>query len=80
MLGGNAILAFVISTLLGRIYDLPIVPASNVMLPPRGWLNGKLLQVVPDPHAAATICAVLFVALVALLLTPLHRRSFHFRL
>lgn len=80
VLGGNAILAFVVSTLLGRVYDLPVIPSGSGRLPPRGWLDGEVLRVVPEPHAAATICAVLFVAIIVLILTPLHRRAFHFRL
>ena len=80
VLGGNAILAFIISTLLGRVYDLPIVPSDGEWLPPRGWLDKLALSAVRDPRVAATACAVLFVAVVVLLLTPLHRRAFHFRL
>ena len=80
VLGGNAILAFIVSTLLGRFYDLPIVPSGNSRLPPRGWLDKQALSMIGDPHLAATVCAVVFVAVIVLLLAPLHRRAFHFRL
>ncbi len=80
VLGGNAILAFGISTLLERVYDLPIMPSKNNSLPLRGWLNGQILQMVGDPHITATICAVLVLISVILLLLPLHQRAFHFRL
>jgi predicted acyltransferase len=80
VLGGNAILAFIASTLLGRVYDLPIIPTGNGRLPPRGWLDQHLLTVTGNPSIAATACAALFVAVIVLLLAPLHRRAFHFRL
>ena len=80
MLGGNAILAFGASTLLGRVYDLPIIASEGSRLPPRNWLDEQALWIIGDPHLAATCCAVLFVAVIVLLLAPLHRRAFHFRL
>ena len=80
VLGGNAILAFIISTLMGRVYDLPIIRAGGDMVAPRSWLNGIALNIFSDPYQASTACAVLFVALVTVLLWPLHRRAFHFRL
>lgn len=80
VLGGNAILAFIASTLLGRVYDLPVIPSEGGRLPPRGWLDKQALSMVSNPHLAATACAVLFVAAIVLLLAPLHRRAFHFRL
>ena len=78
--GGNAILAFIVATLLGRVYDLPIIASVGGRLPPRGWLDKHALWMVGDPRLAATACAVLFVAVIVLLLAPLHRRAFHFRL
>ena len=80
VLGDNAILAFVVSTLLGRVYDLPIIASGDGRLPPRGWLDRQALSLIGDPHLAATACAVVFVAVIVLLLAPLHRRAFHFRL
>lgn len=80
ILGANAILAFIVSTLLGRIYDLPLVASGGARLPLRGWLDQKLLWAVGDPHLAATGCAVLFVALIVVLLMPLQKRAMHVRL
>lgn len=80
VLGGNAVLAFIVSTLMGRVYDMPIIPSGGGAVAPRPWLNGVALRVVGDPYLASTACAVLFVAVVAALLWPLHRRAFHFRL
>lgn len=80
VLGGNAILAFILSTLLGRLYDVPFVHSGADLLPPRGWLNQQALVIFRDPQIAATACAVAMVALTFVLLAPLHRRAFHFRL
>lgn len=80
VLGGNAILAFIVSTLLGRVYDLPLIAAVDGRVPPRGWLDQQALWMLGDPRLASTACAVLFVAVIVLLLAPLHRRAFHFRL
>jgi predicted acyltransferase len=80
VLGGNAILAFIVSTLLGRLYDLPIVASQGHWLAPRSWLDMQALRIVGDPHVAATACALLFVAVIVLLLAPLHWRAVHFRL
>lgn len=80
VLGGNAILAFIVSTLLGRVYDLPIISSEGGRLPPRNWLDKQALWMIGDPHLAAIACAVLFLAVIVLLLAPLHRRAFHFRL
>lgn len=80
ILGGNAILAFIISTLLGRLYDMPVIPSDGGMIAPRPWLDSIALSVVGEPRLASIACALLFVAVVAALLWPLHRRAFHFRL
>lgn len=80
VLGGNAILAFIISTLIGRLYDMPIIPSGGGMVAPRPWLNGIALGIMGEPYLASTACAVVFVAVVTALLWPLHRRAFHFRL
>lgn len=80
VLGGNAILAFILSTLLGRVYDLPIVPSGTTMMAPRSWLNAVALGFIGDPQLASTACAVLFLAVVILALWSLHHRAFHFRL
>lgn len=80
VLGGNAILAYVVSTLLGRVYDMPIIASAGDMVAPRPWLNGIVLGVVGDPRVASTSCAVLFVAVVGAVLWPLHRRGLHVRL
>ena len=81
VLGGNAILAFVVSTLLGRLYGLGFLPVAEAAeRTPQGWLNGRMLDLLVEPHWASFACAVLMVTVVTLILTPLHRRAIHFRL
>ena len=81
ILGGNAILAFIVSTLLGRLYGLGFLPvAEAAQRTPQGWLNARMLTVFGEPHWASFACAVLMVTVVTLILAPLHRRAIHFRL
>ncbi|WP_252168679.1 acyltransferase family protein [Sphingomonas morindae] len=80
VLGGNAMLAFILATLLGRIYDLPIIPTGGDYVAPREWLDLRALTLVGDAKAASLACALLFVAMILALLVPLHRRAIHFRL
>jgi predicted acyltransferase len=80
VLGGNAILAFIIATLMGRVYDMPIIMSGDGMVAPRPWLNDIALGVVGEPHLASTACAVSFVAAVTAILWSLHQRAVHFRL
>lgn len=80
ILGANALLAFVVSTLLGRVYDMPIIPSDGGGVAPRAWLNDAALGLIGDPHLASTACAVSFTALVGALLWPMHRRGIHLRL
>jgi len=80
ILGGNAIAAFVLSTLLGRLYDLPMLHSEEARITPRQWLWETMQSVVNDPQFAAFLCAAMFLALVALLLWPLHTRNVHLRL
>ncbi|RZJ44788.1 MAG: DUF1624 domain-containing protein [Brevundimonas sp.] len=81
ILGGNAILAFIVSTLLGRLYGFPFLPVADAThRTPQGWLNARMLSVFGEPHWASFVCAVLMVTVVTLILAPLHRRAIHFRL
>ncbi|MDG2534622.1 DUF5009 domain-containing protein [Sphingomonas sp. HITSZ_GF] len=76
VLGANAILAFVVATLLGRLYGLPLLGGAT----PQATLNGIMLALVGEPYFASFLCAVLVCAIVVALLWPLQRRGFHFRL
>lgn len=80
ILGANAIAAFVLSTLIGRIYGMPVIPGAEGRVTPQGRLNGLATGLVGDPHLGSLICALLVLTVVVLILWPLHRRAIHFRL
>ncbi|WP_294393298.1 DUF5009 domain-containing protein [uncultured Sphingomonas sp.] len=75
--GGNAILAYVISQLLGVVGGLPILPGGAT---PQQWGFGVARQVAADPRLASLLCALAITGLVFAILLPLHRRMIHFRL
>lgn len=79
VLGGNAILAFVISTVLGRIDGFAFIPTADGPKFPQQWLDERVLRVVGDPGLASFLCALAVLALVTAILWPLHRRAIHFR-
>lgn len=80
ILGGNAILAFVLSTLIGRVYGFPFRSADGTPHWPQQWANDHMLLVIPDPNLASLACGIAMLALITLLVWPLHRRAIHFRL
>jgi len=79
VLGGNAILAFSISILLGAFAGLPLNGSSGP-ISPQGWGNAVALSVIPDEYLASLACAITILALITLVIWPLHRRAIHFRL
>lgn len=75
ILGGNAILAFVISQVLSAVAELPVGGTTPQKL------GFQILQaVVKDPWLASLSCAVGILGLVTLLIRPLHRRGIYWRL
>lgn len=78
ILGGNAILAFTLSILLGIFAGLPIIGAARVT--PQVWGNALALGVIPDPYLASLACALGILGLIVLIVWPLHRRGLHLRL
>lgn len=79
ILGGNAILAFIVATLLGRVYGFPFGRADGT-LSPQAWANSVTLSAVRDARLTSFLCALSMVALVVLTIFPFHRRGIHFRL
>lgn len=77
VLGGNAILAFVLSQLLGIFGALPFLPGGRSA---QGLAFEVALRLVPDPKAASLACALAVLALILAILVPLHRRGIHLRL
>lgn len=80
ILGGNAILAFVLSTLLGQFSGLPILREAGATVTPQKWGNDLALGIITDPYLASLACALAVLALITLALWPLERRGIHFRL
>jgi predicted acyltransferase len=78
ILGGNAILAFTLSILLGIFAGLPIVGGARIT--PQLWGNNLALSIIPDPWLASLACALGILALIVLIVWPLHRRGLHLRL
>jgi predicted acyltransferase len=78
VLGGNAILGFILSQLLGVFGGLRVVPGPNPS--PQGFGYGMMLKVMADPYLASLACAVLVLALITAILIPLHKRGIHLRL
>lgn len=79
ILGGNAILAFTLSILVGAFAGLPLDGASGP-ISPQGWGYAVALGVLPDEYLASLACALAILALITLAIWPLHRRALHFRL
>jgi predicted acyltransferase len=80
VLGGNAILAFVLSILLGVFSQLPILGDPGARITPQKWGNDLALSLIPNPNLASLACALAILVLITALLWPLHRRAIHFRL
>jgi predicted acyltransferase len=75
VLGGNAILAFTVSILLGVFGGLPIGGTT-----PQSWGNRIALGIIGESHLASLACALAITTLITLAIWPLHRRGVHFRL
>ncbi|MBO9712425.1 heparan-alpha-glucosaminide N-acetyltransferase domain-containing protein [Sphingomonas sp.] len=80
ILGGNAILGFTLSIVLGVIGGMPLLHLGGKPATPQAWGDGVALGIVPDPQLASLACAFAILALITLLIWPLHRRGIHFRL
>lgn len=78
VLGGNAILAFSISIVMGTFAWIPMRGAGS--LSAQGWGDAVALRIIPDRYLASLACAVAILAIITLVLWPLHRRAIHFRL
>lgn len=78
VLGGNAILAFILCQLLGILSGLRIMPGPDPS--PQGFVYALALNAIPDPYLASLGCAVLVLALITAILIPLHKRGIHLRL
>lgn len=80
VLGGNAILAFLLSTLASRFAMLPIMTDGGRWVTLQHWGFHRALAFLPDPRFASLLCALAVLAVFTLAIWPLHRRAIHFRI
>lgn len=79
ILGGNAILAFTLSIALTTFASIPLAFGETpATVQDRGF--ALLSLIIADPHLASLSYAVGVLALVLLLIIPLHRKGVHLRL
>ena len=80
VLGGNAILAFVLSSLLSIFGELALLPAADgTRISPQHWGFETAQRFIADPYLASFACALGVLAVVTMLLAPLHARAIHLR-
>jgi len=81
VLGGNAILAFVVSQVLGACAGLTLRHRTGVPdLTPQGFGFETAQRLTADPYLASFLCALAILALITAVIAPLHRRGIHLRL
>jgi predicted acyltransferase len=80
ILGCNAMLAFLLSIVFTKLGGAPWFRLNGVTLTAQGWGDAIARKLLPDPHLAATACAFGVLAIITLMLWPLHRRALHVRL
>ncbi|MBW8745350.1 MAG: DUF1624 domain-containing protein [Sphingomonas sp.] len=78
VLGGNAMLAFVLSILLGIFGEYKILSGGTQT--PQGWGLAVAEKVIAAPMLASLACAIAILALITALIWPLHKRAIHWRL
>jgi len=78
VLGGNAILAFVLSILLGVFGEYKILSGGTQT--PQGWGLEMAEKLIAAPMLASLACAIAILALITALIWPLHKRAIHWRL
>ena len=79
VLGANAILAFILSQVLGVIGALRFVPSTYGMISPQAWGYGVATGLIADPDLASLACALGILAVILLAIAPLHRRGVYLR-
>lgn len=80
VLGGNAVLAFLISTIFSRLSGFQLLPEHGQMIAPQLWGFHRAQAIVAGPTLASFLCAIAVLALTTALIWPLHRRAIHFRI
>jgi predicted acyltransferase len=80
VLGRNAVLAFLLSIVLSKFSAGPWFHLDGATLSGQAWGFAIARKIIPDPSLAATACAFGILAIIILMVWPLHRRGIHFRL
>ena len=81
VLGGNAILAFVLSQVLGACAGLTLKHRAGLPdLTPQAFGYEIAQRLTADPYLASFLCALAILALIVAVIAPLHRRGVHLRL
>lgn len=80
VLGGNAILAFTLSILVGMVYAFPFFGSGDHRLSPQNLANDFALHVLHDSYLASLACALTMLTALTLAIWPLHRKGIHLRL
>lgn len=81
VLGGNAILAFVVSQVLSACAGLTLQHRIGVPdLTPQGWGYETAQHLTSDLYLASFLCALAILTLITAVIAPLDRRGIHLRL
>jgi predicted acyltransferase len=80
ILGCNAVLAFLLATIFAKLGGAPWFRLNGATLTAQGWGDAIARRLLPDTHLAATACAFAVLAIITLMLWPLHRRALHVRI
>jgi predicted acyltransferase len=78
VLGGNAMLAFVLSILLGIFSTYTIFKGGTQT--PQAWGQEMAEKIIAAPMLASLACAIAILAFITALIWPLHKRAIHWRL
>jgi predicted acyltransferase len=81
VLGGNAILAFILSQLLGAVSGLEFLRGSGgARVSPQAYGFDLVRSVIPEPRFASLVCALGILAFIILVIAPMHSRRIHLSL
>jgi len=78
VLGGNAMLAFVLSILLGIFSTYHVFKGGTQT--PQAWGMEIAQSLIPAPMLASLACAIAILVFITALIWPLHKRAIHWRL
>jgi predicted acyltransferase len=79
VLGSNAILAFILCQLFGVLTEFSFIPSAEGPLNPQQWGFRVASGIFADPYMASLACALGILAIILLMVAPLHRRGIYLR-